>query len=236
MEDQVYEDFAAAGRGLDEITKIALAGGNELAVFGYRLSRLSHRVYEVTSQMLTMLRKETIGPDAPRDSPGPVAASTDGKALGIGDQGTRVRTVQRGLRRAGQALVVDGYFLRGTWAAVCDFQRNHGLKPDGIVGHLTWAELPDAAPMSLLRIGSKGDIVADLQRVLTKEAPGRWDTTPTETTGTFGNSTSASVQAFQRWNGISPDGLVGDQTWAASIGESSLEDAVGLKYIAAAKV
>lgn len=69
--------------------------------------------------------------------------------------------------------------------------------------------------MPLLRPGSEGDPVAALQRVLTEQAPGRWDVSPQAVTGVFDATTSAAVQAFQRWNGISADGLVGDQTWAA---------------------
>lgn len=236
--DQIYEEFAAAGRGLEEITKIAMKMGSknvELPVFGYRMTRLSRCVYEVNSQMLSMLREEAIGRDAVRHSPGTVVSGKARVTLEIGDQGEAVRALQRGLRRAGRVPQIDGYFLLGTWAAVCDFQRSRGLPSDGIVGSQTWAELPNAAPMPLLRLGSSGGVVADLQRVLAQGAGGRWETMPAEITGTFDGSTSAAVEAFQRWNGIAFDGLVGDQTWAASAGKSSLEDAVGLKYLVAAK-
>jgi murein L,D-transpeptidase YcbB/YkuD len=48
----------------------------------------------------------------------------------------------------------------------------------------------------------------------------------------FDASTSAAVQAFQRWIGVAADGLVGDQTWAAPVGDTStsLEASVGLEY------
>jgi len=48
----------------------------------------------------------------------------------------------------------------------------------------------------------------------------------------FDATTSAAVQAFQRWSGITTDGLVGDQTWAALVGDTgmSLEAAIGLEH------
>jgi len=111
-------------------------------------------------------------------------------------------------------------------------QRSRGLDVDGIAGPLTWAALPADAQMPLLRLGSEGDPVAGLQRVLTEQAPGHWEISPQAVTGVFDATTSAAVQAFQRWSGIAADGMVGDQTWAAPAGDigTSLEAAVGLEH------
>ena len=59
---------------------------------------------------------------------------------------------------------------------------------------------------------------------------------PQAVTGVFDAATSAAVQAFQRWSGITADGLVGDQTWAAPAGDTgtSLEESVGLEHAASA--
>jgi peptidoglycan hydrolase-like protein with peptidoglycan-binding domain len=85
--------------------------------------------------------------------------------------------------------------------------------------------------MPILRSGSRGDAVAQLQRVLADHAQGRWQTSPQAATGTFDAGTSATVKAFQQWNSIASDGIVGDQTWAAPAGQSSLEAAVGLAFV-----
>ena len=65
-----------------------------------------------------------------------------------------------------------------TETAVIEFQQGASLTPDGVVGPLTWQALPDGGPVSLLAEGSTGDVVADLQSVLTNGAPGQWGTTP----------------------------------------------------------
>ena len=59
----------------------------------------------------------------------------------------------------------------------------------------------------LLKKGSQGAKVAQLQRILTdlKFNPGEID-------GDFGNKTVAAVQQFQKQQGITADGIVGKQT------------------------
>lgn len=235
LEDDVYEEFTAAGRGLEEVVRMVLAAGDErieVPAFGYRVTRLSHRVYELNVQMLRLLEEESIGRSAPRVPPTAVGRPTGNPSLEIGDQGTQVRRLQRALRRAGEDVDIDGLFGQRTWEAVCALQRSRGLNVDGIAGPATWAELPSGAPMPFLHPGSRGDAVAQLQRVLADQAQGRWQSSPQEATGTFDAGTSAAVKAFQKWNGITSDGMVGDQTWAAPAGESSLEIAVGLAFVA----
>lgn len=62
-----------------------------------------------------------------------------------GARGDEVRYMQELLAKAGSGLTVDGVFGNGTLTAVKAFQRNHGLKDDGIVGPLTWAKLEEYA-------------------------------------------------------------------------------------------
>jgi peptidoglycan L-alanyl-D-glutamate endopeptidase CwlK len=63
-------------------------------------------------------------------------------ALRFGDRGARVQELQRLLVHAGnQFVVVDGVFGAQTEAAVKQFQREHGLVSDGIVGPLTLNQL-----------------------------------------------------------------------------------------------
>jgi hypothetical protein len=72
LEDEVYDEFVVTGRGLEEIVKMARAAdGERIAVprFGYRVTRLSHRVYELNVRMLRLLEDESIGRSASRVSP-----------------------------------------------------------------------------------------------------------------------------------------------------------------------
>jgi peptidoglycan hydrolase-like protein with peptidoglycan-binding domain len=151
-----------------------------------------------------------------------------------GATGDVVRRLQRALRRTPDlGLTVDGIFGPLTEAAVINFQKADSLSPDGIVGPITWAALPDGGPMPLLAQGSTGQVVIDLQTVLTNGAPGQWGTTPQSIDGDFGPHTQASVEAFQKWGGVGVDGVVGDQTWAVSLKAASatLETAVGLNFV-----
>ena len=235
LETEVYERFASLGRGLDLIVRmVAEADGKQVDVpqVGRWLDALSHRIYELDAGMLRILSDERAGrPALPAPKPG---GAGGGRVLAVGDQGDAVRRLQRALRRDGQQVAVDEHFGGQTWLAVRSAQRAHGLDVDGIAGPLTWAALPSGGPMPLLRLGSSGPVVAAVQEILTRDAPGRWDTAPDAATGQFDHSTSAAVQAFQRWSAIPVDGQVGDRTWTAATGDAavSLEDAVGLQYAA----
>ncbi len=73
---------------------------------------------------------------------------------------------------------------------------------------VTYLPLQPASAYSLLRRGSRGQQVLYLQWLLTVYGyqPGSPD-------GIFGSGTQAAVQAFQRDNGLSADGIVGPATW-----------------------
>jgi len=150
-----------------------------------------------------------------------------------GATGGAVRRLQRALRRTPNlGIAVDGVFGPVTETAVKEFQQGAGLVADGIVGLLTWAALPNGAPMPTLSEGATGVVVRSLQQVLSNGASGAWNTPPGAIDGEFGPATKASVQALQSWGGITSDGIVGDQTWAVSLHAASatLETAVGLQY------
>lgn len=151
-----------------------------------------------------------------------------------GDTGDAVKRVQRALRRTPNLSVeVDGIFGPTTHAAVVEFQQGAGLTPDGIVGPLTWAALPDGGPMPVLQQGDSRPVVASLQAILTNGADQWGGVTPQGIDGIFGPHTRAAVEAFQGWGGVTADGIVGDQTWGVPLHAASatLESAVGLQYV-----
>lgn len=62
----------------------------------------------------------------------------------LGDTGEDVRRLQRAFARI-KVLgpeKVDGVFGPQTDLAVKDFQQSNGLQADGVVGPLTWSQLP----------------------------------------------------------------------------------------------
>lgn len=65
------------------------------------------------------------------------------KTLRRGDRGTGVRYLQWFLDNKGYKLKIDGSFGPTTEEKVMDFQKDHGLVVDGIVGAKTWAILKE---------------------------------------------------------------------------------------------
>jgi peptidoglycan hydrolase-like protein with peptidoglycan-binding domain len=195
---------------------------------------LSDQVRLLNKRMLELMQQEQLG----RSAPPAVASSPSGlPVLQFGHNGPAVGRLQRALRRAGESPgSVDGAFGRDTQEALRAFQRSRDLDPDGIAGPRTWAALPSGAPMPVLREGAKeGELVAKLQAALIEYAEQRWEAVPERVDGVFGPGTTTAVEAFQRWHGLSVDGIVGDQTWAAGLGSVSntLEDRVGLQHVRA---
>lgn len=234
VEVEVFEEFAAIGRALEDFVRRASHGreGVEVPPLKRRLNRLSHQVYRLDSQMLGLLRDGEVGQHAPRTKAAvPPSGVPD---LQFGHSGPAVRQLQRALGRAGESTgSIDGGFGPSTDRALRAFQRSHGLEPDGIAGTRTWDALPSGAPMPVLREGARGDLVLELQAALGDYADGRWNTVPERSDGVFGADLAAAVKAFQRWHGLPMDGLVGDRTWAAALDsvDNTLEARVGLQHV-----
>lgn len=65
--------------------------------------------------------------------------------VSYGSTGATVRELQEALNRHGYSLAVDGVFGDKTKAAVRDYQKQNGLKLDGVVGSETWGSLLSSA-------------------------------------------------------------------------------------------
>ena len=168
--------------------------------------------------------------------------SYPGLPLRLGDAGNSVRTKQVQLNRISRnypsipkIAPVDGVFGQETDDAVREFQQIFKLTADGIIGKATWyriaylynsvkrlseldsegISLDEVAQQfpSLLSPGDTGDEVRMIQYYLQVVAA-YYDTVPPLTnTGVYDDATYQAVMAFQRTFGLTPDGIMGQQTW-----------------------
>ncbi len=168
--------------------------------------------------------------------------SYPGYPLRAGENGIAVRQLQLMLNRISRNYPaipkinpVDGLFGKQTEDAVKRFQRIFSLTPDGVVGEATWyrivyiynsvrrlAEL-NAENISLeelgtvfpdvLKKGERGGPVRLLQYRLAMVGRYIPELPAVDVDGIFGDGTEQAVIAFQRYAGLSPDGVVGRNTW-----------------------
>ena len=165
-----------------------------------------------------------------------------GRALRLGDISNDVRTIQLRLNRISTNYPAIpkiaselGVFDKSTEDAVRAFQRIFGLTEDGIVGKATWyriaylytaikrlaelnsegLRLADVSPIypGVLREGDSGDQVRLIQYYLAVVAAFYNEIPPVTITGVFDENTRQAVIAAQQVFGLTPDGVVGEQTW-----------------------
>ena len=166
-----------------------------------------------------------------------------GTALRQGSSGQNVRLVQFWLKIARTVysslnnVTVDGIFGSSTAAAVRRFQTYFGLTSDGVVGRTTWNKLyevyndiankllssslrPGEYP-GVLRNGSSGTAVRELQFYLYLMSAYESSIPPVSIDGKFGADTERAVRAYQRFAGLTVDGVVGRTTWNSLYGRAS---------------
>lgn len=168
--------------------------------------------------------------------------SFPGYNLRVGMRDNNVAIIQNQLNRITvnyplikPVIPVDGNFTPALEESIKTFQRVFNLTPDGVVGRATWykvsyiyvavkklaelksegeqGNLPGQYPGVVLREGSSGPYVQEMQFYLDTVA----DFTPLVNNigidGLFGRGTRAAVINFQNLARLTPDGLVGQQTW-----------------------
>ena len=166
-----------------------------------------------------------------------------GTALREGASGQNVRLVQFWLKIAHTVysrlndVTVDGRFGAATTAAVKRFQTYFGLTSDGVVGRTTWNKLyevyndiankllssslrPGEYP-GILRRGSSGTAVRELQFYLYLLSAYESSIPAVDIDGSFGAATENAVRAYQRFAGLTVDGIVGRATWESLYGKAS---------------
>ena len=160
-----------------------------------------------------------------------------------GSTGSEVEQVQFWLSTLAQyesripSVTVDGIFGSSTAAAVLRFQTYFGLTSDGVVGRTTWNKLyevyndianrllsPSLRPgeyPGVLRNGSTGTAVRELQFYLYLMSAYQSSIPSVSIDGRFGAATEAAVRAYQRFAGLTVDGIVGRKTWDSLYGKAS---------------
>ncbi|GAB6255117.1 MULTISPECIES: peptidoglycan-binding protein [Peribacillus] len=126
-----------------------------------------------------------------------------------------IKSIQRTLNSRYNAKIdVDGYYGPNTKKALIkgfqtELNKQYGAKVnvDGIWGPLTKAASPN------VREGAEGNITYILQAALYLEGHN-----PHGIDGIFGIGTEIAVKAFQRANGLSADGIAGENTFAKLFG------------------
>lgn len=179
------------------------------------------------------------------DAPvGGQSASLPSFPLRTGSTGDDVRTLQIRLNRISDNYSAIpkinppfGVFSFDTEEAVKEFQRAFNLTPDGIVGIGTWYTIGQIYN-SVKRLNDLNSEGISLEEV-TKQFPGVlrqgdnnigvsalqyylsylsdfYNSIPrVSVDGIFGQSTADAVRAAQREFGLTPDGIVGENTWRA---------------------
>ena len=172
------------------------------------------------------------------------APSYLGIPLSLGAVGTDVQAMQIRLNRISRnypaipkIAAVDGNFGADTEAAVRRFQEIFGLNPDGVIGKETWYRIGYiyTSVKKLSELNSEGVTLAEIDRQYPNELKagdtgnnvssiqyylaviGRfYDAVPeVSITGVFDEQTVRGVEAFQTVYGLTPDGIVGRNTWNA---------------------
>lgn len=133
---------------------------------------------------------------------------------------------------------ITGTFDEATENSVKKFQKQFSLTVDGVVGKATWykisyiyvsvkdlaeltsegetftgAQSAGAWPGTVLRRGSTGRSVEQVQFWLSSLAQFDSDLPSVRVDGSFGAATERAVKAFQKSEGLTQDGVVGQMTW-----------------------
>ncbi len=146
----------------------------------------------------------------------------------------QIRALQLALKvklGLGDDFKIDGSYGPATIAAVKRFQKENGLKEDGIAGAQTQAKLSGVvlgkkevkeqstayvAAGKTLRPGMKDDDQVRALQLALKVKLGLGDDFKID--GSYGPATIAAVKRFQKENGLKEDGIAGAQTQAQLVG------------------
>ena len=141
-------------------------------------------------------------------------------ALKKHDKGEDVTELQGRLMELGYLEIEEptDYFGNSTEYAVLLFQRQHGLKQDGVAGEQTQSLLfSSEAQRYMLLEGAEGRDVKMLQEQLVDLGYLNAD----DVDSVYGEKTIEAVKEFQKRNGLSADGKAGEKTLERLFGEDA---------------
>ncbi|EKU98568.1 putative peptidoglycan-binding domain-containing protein [Leptolyngbya sp. PCC 7375] len=137
-------------------------------------------------------------------------SSTPKALLKLGSSHQKVIKLQQLLSQKVGPISITGIFDYETEIAVKTFQSRMFLKPDGIVGFLTWQALYTNAPVNMptLRQGCHGSAVESVQELLSIDLyyTGMIN-------GQFDPEMYQAVKRFQADQGLPTTGVVDALTW-----------------------
>lgn len=159
--------------------------------------------------------------------------SSTAPVINPGDSSQIVRDIQLLLRDNNFYYgAIDGVYGSRMRSSIISFQRSRNLNANAVINDETWEALIDldkrtspsgfvflekysASSAPMLRLGSRGQAVRDVQTFLKQQGfyVGQVD-------GIYGRSTAAAVKSFQQNRAkLKADGIVGDRTWQAMIND-----------------
>ncbi len=148
-------------------------------------------------------------PTTAPDKPDLVPGCTDPRILDVQE-----RLMELGYMGTEEPTDHYGY---GTEYALQLFQRKHSLQVDGLLGEQTQAALfSESAMPYTVKLGDKGTDVSGIQERLQE-----LKYLKAGSTGYFGTDTETAVKGFQKRNGLSVDGNVGENTLEAIYSEDA---------------
>lgn len=182
---------------------------------------------------INIVTNAPVGPNVPSYGSIPIQYGDKSEAV-IAIQ-SRLNDVASNYPSIPKIFPVDGIFGDNTLSAVKQFQSIFGLTPDGIVGKQTWYKIIfvsnavrrlseidsvgltieeyDQQFPNVLRPGDRGKTIEVLQQYLSVVGAYYEEIPLISVTGIYDEATQNAVIAFQKAFSLSPDGIVGEQTW-----------------------
>ena len=105
-------------------------------------------------------------------------------------------------------------------------RKSYDMSNSYILGYGVYSGGGSFSSVTMLRLGSKGEAVRNLQNLLISKG---YSCGASGADGDFGQGTYNAVIAFQKANGLDPDGIVGPLTWAVLNGLGSSGNSTLLK-------
>ncbi len=204
-------------------------------IFGLPITGVVDREtwYEIQYIYTAVKQLATLGSEGER----PESDAFNGTDKTVGDKGTEILRIQWYLNRISYFLngelptsAPTGIFTQSTANNVKEFQRYFDLPQTGIINEATWnrivsvyysllqnfpeeEEVLESYPGTPIRQGDEGENVLYIQQALNSIRNTISGINYLSEDGKFGSATATAVRQFQEFFSLTPDGIVGPETW-----------------------